>query len=178
MRVAVLHLPHIAVLVVPVIETQLLAEPQEVTLADADDVIQVVVGPLLAREAATDGGRERPVVARVYRRDILAVFLRHRDVRVAQENLAPQKTFRFEEVIQVHGITFVEQEQLAHGHFARLDMPPVQDIVGPLVVLRMALGIIEGVTDIVADGIYAEKRGGILRKIGSGTKGNKNDNAG
>ena len=94
-RVAVFHLPHIAEFVMPIVETELLAESEEVAFLDADSPVQVVVAPFAACKAEAHGDGECPVVAGVHGRDVLSVFARNVDVCVRKKVLAAQEPFGF-----------------------------------------------------------------------------------
>ena len=165
-RGAVFHLPHVAELVVAKVEPELLAKPEEVALLNADTPDEVVVAPLATRETETHRNRQGPVVARAHGRDIHAAVLLHGNARIAQEGLVTQKTFRLKHQVQVDVVALVEQEQLTDSHFLRLDMDPVQKIVGKLVVAGMHPRIVEGVTDLVANLVDAEHGGRIYGNIG------------
>ena len=170
MRVAVFHLPHVAEFVVAVVEAEPLTEAEEVAFLDADTPVQVVVAPFAACKAEAHGDGESPVVAGVHGRDVLSVFVRNVDARVRKKILAAQEAFCFLYLKVSDGFALVEQKELADGRFARLDMEPVQKVVGPLVVFGVVLGIVKRVADVVADGVNLERTGGVLCQGGKGNK--------
>lgn len=124
-RVAIFHLPHVAELVVPEVETELLPETQEVAFLNANAPVQIVVSPLAAGKAQSRGNGERPVVAGLDGGDILAVFVRNLDVCVGKVFLGAQETFGFLYLEVGHHVAFAKKEQLADRRFAGLDMNPV-----------------------------------------------------
>ena len=156
--------------VVAVVEAELLTETEEVAFLDADTPVQVVVAPFAARKSKTHGYGECPVVAGVHGRDVLSVFARNVDVCVRKKVLAAQEPFGFLHLEVRDCFALVEQKELADGRFARLNMNPVQKVVGPLVVFSVVLGIVKRVADVVADGVNLERTGGVLCQGGKGNK--------
>ena len=157
MRGAIFHLPHIAKIIVPEVESQQVPEPQEIALLHANAPKKILVSPLAPSKPETDGKRESPVVARMHVHHIFAAILFHRDGGIAQEPLFAKKPLRFEHQVEIHHIALVKQEQLAHSVLARLDVNPVQETVSKRIVLGMHLRVVKGIPDIVNNAIDAKK---------------------
>ena len=166
MRGAVFHLPHITEFIVAEVESEFLAKPEEIALLNADTPDEVVVAPLAPRKTEAHRNRQGPVVARAHGRDIHAAVLLHDNARITQKSLVTQEAFRLEHQLQVDVIPLVEQEQLPDRHFLRLDMDPVQKIVGKLVVAGMHPRIVEDIANLVTDLVDAEHGGRIYGNIG------------
>ena len=74
-RVTVFHLPHVAELVMPEVEAELLSEAQEVAFLNADAPVQVVIGVFFSGKTECGRNGKSPVIAGLDGGDILAVFV-------------------------------------------------------------------------------------------------------
>ena len=125
MRITILHLQHVAELVMTVIETKFLPESKEIAFLNADTEYHVLIRPFATRKTKAHGNRQSPVIARLDIHNILAVFVRHRNIRIRKEFLVAQETFRFQKQVQVDHVALVKKQKLADSRLARLDMHPV-----------------------------------------------------